>query len=85
MNDNPTQALLRELFDLYNPLTYGKARSLKVELAFDLREGGTGSGRLACLGKVGDRGSLLAGGAKQISANFDIMIRATSKRKQEET
>ncbi len=34
--------LLPELYVLYNPLTYDQARSLEVELAIDLREGGYG-------------------------------------------
>jgi len=36
------QRLLPEIYALYNPLTYGEARSLEVELGIDLREGGFG-------------------------------------------
>ena len=36
------QRLLPEIYELYNPLTYDEARSLEVELAIDLREGGFG-------------------------------------------
>lgn len=34
--------LLPDLYELYNPLTYGEACELEVELAIDLREGGYG-------------------------------------------
>jgi hypothetical protein len=33
---------LPELYELYNPMTYGAARDLEVELAIDLREAGYG-------------------------------------------
>ena len=36
------QRPLPEIYELYNPLTYDEARSLEVELAIDLREGGFG-------------------------------------------
>jgi hypothetical protein len=34
--------LLPELYEPYNPLTYDDARSMEVEAAIDLREGGYG-------------------------------------------
>jgi len=34
--------LLPEIYEAYNPMTYDDARSMEVELAIDLREGGYG-------------------------------------------
>jgi hypothetical protein len=34
--------LLPELYEPYNPMTYDDARSMEVEVAIDLREGGYG-------------------------------------------
>ena len=34
--------LLPELYEPYNPMTYDEARSMEVEVAIDLREGGYG-------------------------------------------
>ncbi len=34
--------LLPEIYEAYNPMSYGAARDMEVELAIDLREGGYG-------------------------------------------
>ena len=44
--------LLPEIYELYSPLVYERARSLEVELGIDPREGGFGVWQAWCLSEI---------------------------------